>query len=203
MSTTDTIVRVITLPEAGCDPRRAYAEFAFHPAVAPTRPAARVRPAVPAVRPGTASGLTLDLRARLLHRDFGHGRVARYEEVDFPAALTHEPTRRFLRDTGLPEDGVLLQSDTDVPLPTLAEFCADECPDDFWPDELPARAAHLIRLGRFAGGSSLLVDGITGEVLTWSGPAAEPAPLTKDVSTLAFTLWLLRRGRDGTATRRS
>ncbi|MFI1290150.1 SUKH-4 family immunity protein [Streptomyces sp. NPDC020792] len=193
MSTTDTVVRVITLPEAGRDLRRGYGEFAFRPAAAPTRPAARVRVAVPAVRPGTASGLTLDLRARLLHREFGHGRIARYEEVDFPATLTHEPTRRFLRDTGLPEDGVLLQSDTDVPLPTLAEFCADECPDDFWPDELPARAHQLIRLGRFAGGSSLLVDGTTGAVLTWTGPEAAPAPLTKDVSTLAFTLWLLRR----------
>ncbi|MFB7737621.1 SUKH-4 family immunity protein [Streptomyces sp. NPDC056112] len=193
MSTTDTVVRVITLPEAGRDLRCRYGEFAFRPAAAPIRPAARVRAAVPAVRPGTASGLTLDLRARLLHREFGHGRIARYEEVDFPATLTHEPTRRFLRDTGLPEDGVLLQSDTDVRLPTLAEFCADECPDDFWPDELPARAHHLIRLGRFAGGSSLLVDGTTGAVLTWTGPEVAPVPLTKDVSTLAFTLWLLRR----------
>ncbi|MFH9978158.1 SUKH-4 family immunity protein [Streptomyces sp. NPDC017179] len=196
---TDTVVRVITRPERARELRRSYGEFAFRPAAAPVRPAARVRPAVPAVRPGTASGLTLDLRARLLHREFGRGRIARYEDVDFPAALTHEPTRRFLRDTGLPEDGVLLQSDTDVPLPTLAEFCADECTDDFWPDELPACAHQLIRLGRFADGSSLLVDGTTGEVLTWTGPESAPALLTRDVSTLAFSLWLLRRRRNAHA----
>ncbi|PZG88150.1 hypothetical protein C1I97_32075 [Streptomyces sp. NTH33] len=194
MSTTDTVVAVITPPEADHGPGRWYADRALFP------PTALIRPAAPAARPGTVSGptvsgLTLDLRSRLLHQEFGHGRVARFEAVDFPATLTHEPTRRFLRDTGLPEDGVLLQLDSDVSLPTLAEFCADEPPDDFWSGELPARAHHLIRLGRFVDGSSLVVDGATGEVRTWSGPGATPTPLTKDVSTLAFTLWLLHRGR--------
>ncbi len=152
-----------------------------------------------------ASGLALDLPTRLLRQEFGQGRVARFEDVDFPATLTHEPTRRFLRDTGLPEDGVLLQLDTDVPLPTLTEFYADEradeCVDAFRPGELPARADHLIRLGRLVDGNSLLVDGATGRVGTWSEDRATLSPLTKDVSVLTLMLWLLHRALGGPARR--
>lgn len=145
--------------------------------------------------------LVLDVPTRLLRQEFGQGRVARFEDVDFPATLTHEPTRRFLRDTGLPEDGVLLQLDTDVPLPTLAEFYADERADVFRPGELPARADHLIRLGRLVDGNSLLVDGTTGKVGTWNEARATLSPLTKDVSVLTLTLWLLHRALKGPARR--
>ncbi|MEU6575914.1 SUKH-4 family immunity protein [Streptomyces sp. NPDC046805] len=149
---------------------------------------------------GADSGLALCLPARLL------GRVARFEEVDFPATLTHEPTRRFLRDTGLPEDAFLLRldaEDSDVPLPTLAEYYADTDEDAdaaeragaYPPDLLPSRADRLIRLGRLAEGSSLVVDGATGAVLYWSEPEATLHPLNTDVSTLACALWLRQHER--------
>jgi len=150
--------------------------------------AALIRPLALIAGPGTTSGLTLDIPGRLLDQEFGQGTVARFEEVDFPATLTHEPTRRFLRETGLPEDAFLFHLDTDVPLPTLAEFYEDEPAE-----ELPPRADQLIRLGYLLEDNSLVVDGATGEVLTWSEPEATLAPLNTDVSTLAFTLWLLHR----------
>lgn len=150
--------------------------------------AALIRPLALVAGPGTTSGLTLDIPARLLDQEFGQGTIARFEEVDFPATLTHEPTRRFLRETGLPEDAFLFQLDTEVPLPTLTEFYEDEPAD-----ELPPRADELIRLGYLMEDNSLVVDGATGEILTWSEPEATLAPLNTDVSTLAFTLWLLHR----------
>jgi hypothetical protein len=154
--------------------------------------AALIRPLSLVAGPGTGSGLALDLPARLLDQEFGHGRMARFEDVDFPTTLTHEPTRRFLREVGLPEDGVLLSLDTDVPLPTLAEHCAEAD----GPAELPARAGHLLRIAGLAGRDhSLVLDGETGAVLDWHEPEAALYPLNTDVSTLAFTLWLLHRER--------
>jgi hypothetical protein len=150
--------------------------------------AALIRPLALVAGPGTTSGLTLDIPARLLDQEFGQGAVARFEEVDFPATLTHEPTRRFLRETGLPEDAFLFHLDTDVPLPTLTEFYEDEPTG-----ELPPRAEQLIRLGYLLEDNSLVVDGATGEILTWSESEGTLAPLNTDVSTLAFTLWLLHR----------
>ena len=157
--------------------------------------AALIRPLALATGPGTGSGLTLDVPARLLDEEFGHGRVARFEDVDFPATLTHEPTRRFLRETGLPERTVLFHIDTEVPLQTLAEYAADDRPGTTSPFELPPRADHLIRLGHLVEDNSLVVDGATGEVLNWSEPEAGLYPLNTDVSTLAFTLWLHHRER--------
>ncbi|MBT2675341.1 SUKH-4 family immunity protein [Streptomyces sp. ISL-14] len=151
--------------------------------------AALIRPlALVAGRAG-ASGLALDLPPRLLDQEFGQGKVVRFEEVDFPGTLTHEPTRRFLREVGLPEDGFLFSLETDVPLQTLAEYYADE----ERAIELPARADHLIRLGHLVEDDSLVVDGETGAVLNWSEPEARLFALNTDVSTLAFTLWLLHR----------
>ncbi|MBE8469431.1 SUKH-4 family immunity protein [Streptomyces justiciae] len=152
------------------------------------RAAALIRPLSLTAGPGRASGLALDLPSRLLDQEFGQGEIWRFEEVDFPATLTHEPTRRFLRDTGLPEDTVLFRLDTDVPLPTLTEHHADDPAA-----ELPADADHLIRLGYLVEDSSLVVDGRTGAVLHWSESEALLHPLNTDVSTLAFTLWLLSR----------
>jgi hypothetical protein len=157
--------------------------------------AALIRPLALAAGPGTDSGLTLDVPARLLDEEFGYGRVARYEDVDFPSTLTHEPTRRFLRETGLPEQTVLFRLDTEVPLQTLAEYAADDRPGTASPFELPARADHLIRLGHLVEDNSLVVDGATGEVLNWIEPEARLYPLNTDVSTLAFTLWLHHRER--------
>ncbi|MGZ3099442.1 SUKH-4 family immunity protein [Streptomyces sp. H72] len=133
-----------------------------------------------------ASGLALDLPYRLLVREFGRGRVARFEDIDFPPALTHEPTRRFLRETGLPEDAFPLATDDDgMALPTLAEHYGSAVPT--------GAAGHLVRLGRLPDGSDVVVDGPTGTVLTWHPCTASLRPLTPDVSTLVFTLWLLRR----------
>ncbi|MFF9483290.1 SUKH-4 family immunity protein [Streptomyces sp. NPDC014676] len=155
------------------------------------RMAALIRPLALVAGPGTASGLALDLPLRLLDDEFGRGGVVRFEEVDFPATLAHEPTRRFLRETGLPEDGFLFQLDTDLPLRTLAEYYADERePADALP---PARAGHLIRLGYLIEDTALVVDGATGAVLSWSETDCVLSPLNTDISTLAFTLWLLHR----------
>ncbi|MFD8373176.1 SUKH-4 family immunity protein [Streptomyces sp. NPDC059688] len=161
--------------------------------------AALIRPLALVAGPGTGSGLTLEMPGRVLDQEFGHGRVVRFEEVDLPVTLTHEPTRRFLRETGLPEQAVLFHADTDGPLPTLREYVTGEHggrPDG--PGELPAHSDHLIRLGRLgrpAEGNSVVLDGRTGAVLTFSEPEASLNPLNSDVSTLAFTLWLLHHER--------
>ncbi|MFC9845508.1 SUKH-4 family immunity protein [Streptomyces sp. NPDC060223] len=155
------------------------------------RMAALIRPLARIAGPG--DGLVLDLPKRLLDEEFGAGGIMRFEEVDFPTALTHEPTRRFLRETGLPEDGFVFQLDTEVPLPALSEYYADERPGDFTADELPAAADRLIRLGNLLEDTHLVVDGATGAVLAWSEPDLVLRPLNADISTLAFTLWLLHR----------
>ncbi|WP_406493303.1 SUKH-4 family immunity protein [Streptomyces sp. NBC_01604] len=152
--------------------------------------AALIRPLSLVAGPGTLSGLALDLPARLLDQEFGRGKVARFEDVDFPATLTHEATHRFLRETGLPEDAFPFHLDTDVPLATLAEYHVEH-PSA----ELPPRAAHLIRLGGLVENHSLVLDGETGAVLDWSESDATLHPLNTDISTLGFTLWLLHRER--------
>lgn len=157
------------------------------------RMAALIRPLARIAGPG--EGLLLGLPQRLLDEEFGPGAIMRFEDVDFPPALVHEPTRRFLRETGLPEDGLLFQLDTEVPLPALTEYYADERPDEFTAEELPATADRLIRLGHLVEDTSLVVDGATGAVFAWSEPDTTLRPLNADISTLAFTLWLLHRER--------
>ncbi|WP_415924202.1 SUKH-4 family immunity protein [Streptomyces sp. AK08-02] len=163
--------------------------------------AALIRPLARIAASGAESGLALDLPARLLEQEFGHAKVARFEDVDFPAPLTHEPTRRFLSGTGLPEDGAHFDPDTDIPLPTLAEYCADE----ETATEPPSDAGDLIRLGHLSEGNSLVLDGRTGAVLVWDEADATVHRLNTDVSTLAFTLWLMHRAKtidfDGEAGR--
>lgn len=134
-------------------------------------------------------GTSRDLPPRFLDREFGRHRVTRFEDIDFPRTLTHEPTRRFLHDTGLPEYAHPFRLDTDdLPLPTLAEYC-EEHPGH----PAPADAEHLVRLGRLADGAHVVVDGTTGTVLTWRTPDGTLHPLVADVSALALTLWALRR----------
>uniref|UniRef100_UPI000A57890E SUKH-4 family immunity protein n=1 Tax=Streptomyces graminilatus TaxID=1464070 RepID=UPI000A57890E len=166
--------------------------------------AASIRPLARIAASGAESGLALDLPARLLEQAFGHGRVARFEDVDFPSPLTHEPTRRFLTGTGLPEDDSFFQQDTEIPLPTLAEYCADEDTAT----QLPKGAGDLIRLGRLGSptdANSLVLDGSTGTILIWNEPETTLRPLNTDVSTLTYTLWLIHRARtidfDGEAGR--
>ncbi len=149
---------------------------------------ALIRPLAWIAEPG--SGLALDLPPRLLDEEFGTSAVVRFEDVDFPATLTHEPTRRFLRDVGLPEETSWCALDTDVPPRTLAEYATDERDGAL---ALPPGSDRLIRLGHITDDTSLVIDGTTGTVLCWSERDALPHPLNTDLSTLAFTLWLLRR----------
>ncbi len=125
---------------------------------------------------------------RLLAEEFGRARVMRFEDVDFPATLTHEPTRDFLRETGLPEEHALFHLHTDAVLPTLTEAYADEDAPN-----LPADADRLIVLGHLDNHTSLLLEGGSGKLLIWTPVAGTPLPLDADVATLAFTLWLLHR----------
>ena len=163
------------------------------------------------------AGLLLDLPARLLDEEFGAGAIMRFEDVDFPATLTHEPTRHFLRETGLPEDGGMFQLEMDVPLQTLAERYAAERTEEgqgqvhVQESQLPDGADRLIRLGRLGRlgldrlstdpgrlvveDTDLLVDGTTGELHEWFASDAGLRPLNADISTLAFTLWLLHRAK--------
>ncbi|MEV7790965.1 SUKH-4 family immunity protein [Streptomyces sp. NPDC087512] len=153
--------------------------------------AALIRPLALVAGPGSRSGLTLDLPPRLLDEEFGPQEIVRFEEVDFPAALTHEPTLRFLREVGLPEDGLWFSLDTEVPLPTLEEYTAD----DPGAASGPAGADRLVRLGHLPEDTSLVVDGTTGAVLCWCERDGALRPLSTDLSTLAFTLWLVHRER--------
>ncbi|MCZ9340921.1 SUKH-4 family immunity protein, partial [Streptomyces sp. TRM76130] len=132
-----------------------------------------------------------DLPYRFLDREFGRGRVARFEEIDFPACLTHEPTRRFLCRTGLPEEAFAfrLESDGDMPLPTLAEYHQD---DEQRP-ALPGGADRLVRLGRLADGATVLVDATTGTVLTWHPTTSALSALAPDLPAFALTLWARHR----------
>lgn len=142
---------------------------------------------------GAESGLALDLPSGLLDREFGRGRVVHFEDVDLPAVLTHAPTRRFLRETGLPEEAYPLSLGTDVPLPMLAEYAEDDALD-VRPDRLPVGAERLVRVGSLAEeGCSLVLDGATGALWKWTEPEAALHPLGADVSTMAFTLWLMHR----------
>ncbi|MBV2354370.1 SUKH-4 family immunity protein [Streptomyces sp. J2-1] len=147
---------------------------------------ALIRPLSLLAGPGTANGLTLEVPTRVLEQEFGPGRMARFDEVDFPPTLTHEPTRRFLRDAGLPEQASVFHADTDIPLPTLTEYAEEESLSG-----LPAHADHLIRVGALAEAHSLLLDGRTGAVLTYADDDGALHPLNTDLSTLTFTLWLL------------
>jgi hypothetical protein len=150
-----------------------------------------IRPLARIARPGT--GLALDLPPRLLDEEFGTAAIVRFEDIDFPRTLTHEPTRRFLREVGLPETGYWFELDTDLPLPTLAEYYADD--EGVPEDDLPDWADRLIRLGCLLEDTSLLLDGATGAVLCWSEPDATLRPLDADISTLAFTVWLAHRDK--------
>ncbi|MCX5263807.1 SUKH-4 family immunity protein [Streptomyces sp. NBC_00199] len=168
--------------------------------------AAVIRPLALVAGPVTTSGLALDLPVRLLDEEFGSAGVLRFEDVDLPAALAHAPTRRFLRATGLPEEAVPFALETDLPLRTLAEHHTEHHADDRADDgaddradhrgnRLPAHADRLIRLGSLAEDTSLVLDGATGAVLSWNAPGLTLRPLNADISTLAFSLWLLRRER--------
>lgn len=106
---------------------------------------ALIRPLALVAGPG--SGLRLDLPPDLLDTEFGAQEMVRTERAGLPPALAHEPTRRFLTETGLPkaESMFTLWRDSSL-FRTLAESgagrparrCAQECPV---PVRGPARPA--------------------------------------------------------------
>lgn len=117
--------------------------------------------------------LRLDLPGRLLDEEFGAGHVTRCEDADLPAALTHEPTRRFLKDIGLPEedDSYVFPG---LPLRTLTEHHGG------WAG-LPPHATRLVPVGHLADGTDIVVDGATGEILSWHRSTGLLSPLNSDV----------------------
>nr|WP_272923884.1 SUKH-4 family immunity protein [Streptomyces sp. SID3343] len=120
------------------------------------------------------------------------------EEV-LPAALVHEPTRRFLLEIGLIDAWAYLDMRNDRdPLPTLAELIAERTAE--WEDEpeAPDDAEHLIVLAYIMEDGDLVVDGRTGLLLRWDYNDAELIPYNTDLSTLAFTMWVVGRARQQT-----
>ncbi|WP_206191357.1 SUKH-4 family immunity protein, partial [Streptomyces niveiscabiei] len=71
----------------------------------------------------------------------------------------------------------------------------DYCTDESLTHELPPQAPHLIRLGSLLEDTSLVLDGTTGAVLSYTFPDKTLRPLNADISTLAFTFWLIHRER--------
>jgi hypothetical protein len=163
----------MTLTETGPHSLTAMARGVWTPAPLPARPATR-------------SHLSLDLPPRLLDGAFGPGRIVRFEDLDFPPALTHEPTRRFLREVGLPEEAGAFALDLDAPLRTPVEYAADE--DDRC-TALPLCAARLIRLGGLTHGTHALLDGTHGTILRWTDSDGALHLLETDIAAFAFTLW--------------
>ena len=153
------------------------------------RIAAAVRPLALVAGPG--AGLRLDLPTGLLDEEFGLDQMVRIEPSALPAALIHEPTRRFLTEVGLPKvelmfglwrDGSLLQ--------TLAELAT---PADEDSSGLPADADHLVGLGSLVHDLEVVIDGRTGLLLYHPYGEETTTPVNADISTLAFTMWMNSR----------
>ncbi|MFF8292478.1 SUKH-4 family immunity protein [Streptomyces sp. NPDC016309] len=161
------------------------------------RIAALIRPMALVARPGR--GLLLDLPPGFIEDEFGAGEVVRLDPARLPAALEHEPTRRFLAEVGLPRDGLMFEpADPETLLetvraerarlgedPALRHLCRG--------DRLPPDADRLLVLGGLIHDLEVVVDGRTGTVHYLEYGAGTPTPVNADVSTLAFTLWMHHR----------
>ena len=129
--------------------------------------------------------------------------MVRIEASALPAALVHEPTRRFLTEVGLPRDGIMFGMDSDdTPLPTLPEDRASSQRNPahrhLWngTDELPPDAEHMVVLGGLMHDFIVLIDGRTGALHYAEYNADRVVPVNADISTLAFTVWMhSREGR--------
>ncbi|WNO70465.1 SUKH-4 family immunity protein [Streptomyces sp. AM8-1-1] len=172
-----------------------------HPLPAFWRIAAVIRPLALVAGPG--QGLRLDLPTGLLDDEFGPDEMVRIEASALPAALVHEPTRRFLTEVGLPRDGIMFGMDgDDTPLPTLPEDRASSQRNPahrhLWngTDELPPDAEHMVVLGGLMHDFIVLIDGRTGALHYAEYNADRVVPVNADISTLAFTVWMhSREGR--------
>ncbi|WP_381789900.1 SUKH-4 family immunity protein [Streptomyces niveus] len=158
--------------------------------------AALIRPLALIAAPGR--GLLLDLPEGLLDREFGARDVVRFEPAELPAALAHEPTRRFLVETGLPLDASMFTLFREEPLLlTLAQHSERSGPDedgsDGFPDDMAVAADQLFSLGWLIHDTEVLIDGRTGRLYDWTSRVLRP--LNADISTLAFSIWILQRAR--------
>ncbi|MEN3538035.1 SUKH-4 family immunity protein [Microbispora sp. ZYX-F-249] len=145
-------------------------------------------------------GLRLDLPARVLENVFRVRGLVRVAPENLPAALTHEPTRRFLSEVGLPADARLFSADgAGEPLRTVLEhreeFLRDpglaHLHDAIGRTPPPPGADHLFVIGGMGGYDlEALLDGRTGAIYHAPYTCEELTPLNADVSTLAFTLWM-------------
>ncbi|MEU5025856.1 SUKH-4 family immunity protein [Streptomyces milbemycinicus] len=156
---------------------------------------ALVRPMALIAGPG--GGLLLDLPEGLLEGEFTPEGVARFDEAELPAVLVHEPTRRFLTRTGLPKDGPMFLLDTEVPLlPTLA-WCREDSERGeqlyAFPEDMAVAPDRLLRLGYLVDDAYVVIDADTGALHAWYVSDAALCPLNADISTLAFTVWMMRR----------
>lgn len=160
------------------------------------RIAATVRPLGLIAAPG--DGLRLALPPGLLDEEFGAADIRRFAPSALPAALTHEPTRRFLTEVGLPRTELMfgLWGDEDV-LRTLAESEAARHDGDGDEDRpIPPDADGLVTLGSLVHDMEVVIDGGTG-LLSWREyGGATTTPVNADVSTLAFTLWMYSREQE-------
>ncbi|MEV4332992.1 SUKH-4 family immunity protein [Streptomyces sp. NPDC049597] len=153
------------------------------------RIAALIRPLALIAAPG--DGLRLDLPKGLLDEEFGPGEVVRMAPADLPAALEHEPTRRFLTEVGLPQDGLMFELwRDDYLLQTLPE--REETGEDGG-ERLPAGAEWLVCLGSLVHDFEALIDGRTGQVHYREYHSDTVTPVNADISTLAFTVWMHSR----------
>ncbi|GGU56533.1 SUKH-4 family immunity protein [Kitasatospora aureofaciens] len=131
----------------------------------------------------------------------GEGSVRRFEEAELPASVSHAPTRRLLREIGLPvSDRCLLDVEAEGPLRTLAQ----QYPENFDPGDedegelttRPQQGGFLV-VGGWMYDFVVLLDGATGRVeLPDLWDDGEPAAyLHRDLSALLYVLWTFERLR--------
>ncbi|MEO3826314.1 SUKH-4 family immunity protein [Actinomadura sp. B10D3] len=144
-------------------------------------------------------GLRLDLPAQVVEDAFGVDGLVRFAPENLPAALSHEPTRRFLSEVGLPADATLFfASEAGKPLRTVLEYRKEFLRNpslghlhDSVRCNPPAQAAdHLFVIGDLAYDLNVVLDGRTGEVHHAHYTCDQLTPLNADVSTLAFAVWM-------------
>ncbi len=154
------------------------------------RIAAVIRPLALVAGPGR--GLRLDLPEGLLDEEFGPEEMVRIEPSALPAALVHEPTRRFLTEVGLPKvelmfglwrDEYLLRTLAQAASPTSEGSCR----------MLPAHAENLVCLGSLVHDFEVVIDGRTGLLSYRLYDDDTTTPVNADISTLAFTMWMFSR----------
>ncbi|WP_328681836.1 SUKH-4 family immunity protein [Streptomyces sp. NBC_00322] len=160
-----------------------------HPIPAFWRIAALIRPLALVAGPG--GGLRLDLPTGLLDEEFGPDQMVRIEPSALPAALVHEPTRRFLTEVGLPKVELMfgLWRDESL-LRTLAELAT---PMDEDSCRMPADADNLVGLGSLIHDFEVVIDGRTGLLSYHLYGDDTTTPVNADISTLAFTMWMYSR----------